>query len=66
MLRCMAVLCITLCLQILAGCSTGNLSRGFYDGIKVQSDLQSSPDERFGKPEAPDYQEYERMKKEKR
>jgi hypothetical protein len=66
MLRYSTVLFIILCLQLLAGCTTSNLSRGLYEGVRVRNDLQSSPAERFGKPESPDYQEYERMRQEQR
>lgn len=66
MFRYLIILFSFLCLYLLAGCSTGNVSQGIYDGIKVRNDLQSSPAERYGKPETPDYQEYERMRKEQR
>lgn len=66
MLRSVMLFFTILCLQLLAGCSTNNVTRGLYEGIRVRNDLQSSPPERFGKPEAPDYAEYERMKKEQR
>lgn len=66
MLRSAAILFIVLCLQLLAGCTADKVTRGLYDGIWVRSDLQSPPSERFGKPDQPDYQEYERLKKEQR
>jgi len=36
-----------------------------YEGIKVQRDLQASPQERIGNSDTPDYQSYERMRKER-
>ncbi len=66
MLRYATILFLVLCLQLLAGCTTGKVTRGIYDGIRVRNDLQGSPAERFGKPQEPDYQEYERMRKEQR
>lgn len=61
-----AVLSIVLCLLLLAGCSGNSLARGIYEGIRVRNELQSSPPERFGRPETPDFQEYERRRKEQR
>jgi hypothetical protein len=58
-----AALLLTLALS-LAGCSADHVRQGVYDAIKVQNDLQSAPSERVGKPESPDYQTYERMRKE--
>lgn len=34
-----------------------------YEGIRVRNDLQSSPSERLGKTETPDYDTYQRMRK---
>ena len=39
---------------------------GLYDGIRTRNDLQNSPPERLGKPESPNYPEYERLRKEQR
>ena len=57
-------LCLVLCLQPLAGCSTDRVTRGLYEGIRTRNDLQSSPAERLGKPDAQQYSEYERARKE--
>ena len=65
MLRVCFILLSVLCWQLLAGCSTDHLARGLYDGIRVHNDLNSPPSERLGKQEAPDYRDYERMRKER-
>ena len=54
-----------LCLLLMTGCSKDNVIHGVYDGFRVRNDLQSSPPERDGRPESPDYTEYERMRKER-
>lgn len=58
------ILLAVLGLLLLAGCSTDNLKHGLYEGFRVRNDLQSSPPERGDKPVSPDYQEYERLRKE--
>ncbi len=60
------ILLATLSLLLLTSCSADNLRHGLYEGIKTRNDLQSSPSERFGKPEAPSYPEYERLRTEQR
>ncbi|KAF0218957.1 MAG: hypothetical protein FD174_2473 [Geobacteraceae bacterium] len=52
-------------LIMIGGCATDNMRQGLYEGFRVQSNLQSSPPERVGKPESPNYQDYERLKKER-
>lgn len=66
MFRYAVILFSLLWLQLLAACSADNLTRGLYDGVRVRNDLQSAPSERFGKPQEPDYPEYERLRKEQR
>ena len=63
MIRFAVLLFALLWLQLLAGC-TDNVRRGIYEGFRVRNDLQNSPSERVGKQEAPDYQQYERLRKE--
>ena len=66
MIRAITLITILLSLQLLPGCSGSNLPRGIYEGVRVRNDLRSSPSERLGRPDSPDYQEYERLRKEKR
>ena len=51
-----AIRIILLALVLLAGC-TGNISRGFYEGIKSQKDATRSPNERAMEP-VPSYDTY--------
>jgi hypothetical protein len=62
--RFMMMLFNILFLLLLTGCSKENLIQGMYDGVRTHNDLQSTPLERAGKPDSPDYLEYERMRKE--
>jgi len=64
MIRFAALFFFVLWLQLLVGCSVKNVKTGIYEGFRVQNDLQSSPAERAGRPESPDYGQYEQMKKE--
>jgi hypothetical protein len=48
-------------LLLLAGCTTDHLKQGLYEGLRTRNDLQSSPAERIGKPDSPNYQEYQRL-----
>jgi len=64
MIRFAVLLFFILWLQLLVGCSVKQVTTGVYEGFRVQNDLQSSPAERVGKPESPDYGQYEQMKKE--
>jgi hypothetical protein len=66
MTRSSIVLFIVLCLHLFTGCTTSNVTRGVYEGLRTRNDLQSSPSERLGKPASPDYAEYERARKEPR
>lgn len=50
---------------LIVGCTGNSVRHGLYEGIKVQRDLQTPPSERAGNREAPDYQSYERMRKER-
>ena len=63
-IRFVALLLFVLLLQLLVGCSVKHVTTGIYEGFRVQNDLQSSPAERVGRPESPDYGQYEQMKKE--
>jgi hypothetical protein len=49
---------------VLAGCTTNQVRGGLYEGFRVRNDLQNSPAERVGKPEAPNFNEYERQRRE--
>lgn len=49
-------------LWLVAGCTADNVQHGLYEGFRVRSDLQNSPAERIGKPDAPSYSEYQRLK----
>lgn len=51
-------------LLLFEGCSVDNVRQGLYEGVRTRNNLQSSPSERAGKPETPDYREYERLRKE--
>lgn len=64
MFRYIMLLLTMLCIMLFSGCTGDNVRHGLYDGIRTRNDLQCSPPERFGKPESPDYQEYERLRKE--
>lgn len=64
MIRFVGLLLFVLGLPLFVGCSVKHVSTGIYEGFRVQNDLQSSPAERLGKPESPDYGQYEQMKKE--
>ncbi len=55
---------IVLGLSLFAGCTADNVRQGLYEGFRTRNDLQSTPPERTGKPESPNYSEYERLKKE--
>ena len=55
-----------LLLPLFTGCTGENVRHGLYEGLRTRNDLQSPPPERFGKPESPDYSEYERLRKEQR
>ena len=66
MFRFAMLLLIMLSLLLSSSCTGDNVRHGLYEGIRTRNDLQSSPSERFGKPESPDYPEYERMRKEPR
>lgn len=64
MIRSTLLLLTLLCLLLFTGCAADNIRHGLYEGFRTQSDLQNSPPERVGKPESPDYLEYERLRKE--
>jgi hypothetical protein len=64
MIRFTSLLVILLVLASLGGCTVDHVTQGFYEGFRVRNDLQSSPQERLGKPESPNYQQYEQLKKE--
>ena len=64
MIRTVTLLLIGLGLSLMAGCTADNVRHGLYEGFRVRNDLQRSPPERAGKPESPDYLEYERLRKE--
>jgi len=66
MVRFVMLLLTVLSMLLFSGCTGDNVRHGLYEGIRTRNDLQNSPPERFGKPESPDYQEYERMRKEQR
>lgn len=51
-------------MTILAGCTTAQVRGGMYEGLRVRNDLQQSPAERLGKPEAPSFSDYERQRRE--
>lgn len=61
--RHMLIAIIVLGLSLLAGCTVDNMRQGIYEGFRTRNDLQYSPPERAGKPESPDYREYERLRK---
>ncbi|MBJ6726556.1 hypothetical protein [Geomesophilobacter sediminis] len=48
----------------LCGCSAEHVKQGIYEGIKTRNELQSSPQERIGKPEQPSYSDYKRQREE--
>ena len=55
--------CIILSLGFLCGCTTQEIYRNFYDGIKDRNKtVRSAPLETLGGP-APSYEEYERERK---
>ncbi len=56
------LLLIMLWLQLFAGCTMDNVRHGIYEGIRARNDLQSSPSERVGKQEEPNFSEYERLR----
>lgn len=64
MIRSAMLLLTVLGLLLLAGCAADNVRHGLYEGFRVRNDLQSLPPERVGKPDSPDYREYERLRKE--
>lgn len=51
-------------LLLMTGCSKDRFLHGMYEGLRTHDDLQSTPAERVGRPDSPDYLEYERMRKE--
>ena len=63
-MHCRIMLWVICGLTLLAGCTVDNVRRGIYDGVRVRNDLQSTPAERVGTPQAPDFSEYERLRKE--
>ena len=64
LMHCRIMLWVICGLTLLAGCTVDNVRRGIYDGVRVRNDLQSTPAERVGTPQAPDFSEYERLRKE--
>ena len=46
----------------LAGCSTKGAYQGIYEGLNTNTQLGSAPSERIGKPEPPNYQQYDDMR----
>ncbi|OGW34109.1 MAG: hypothetical protein A2X58_11310 [Nitrospirae bacterium GWC2_56_14] len=54
-----------LCLLLLTGCSKDWFLHGMYEGLRTHNDLQSTPAERVGQPDSPNYGDYERMRKER-
>ena len=50
--------------MLVAGCAKNGLYQGLYDGVRVRDQLATTPAERVGKPEIPNYQQYENMRKE--
>jgi hypothetical protein len=64
MFRFAMLLLTMLWLLLLTCCTADNVRHGLYEGIRTRNDLQTSPNERYGKPDSPDYPEYERMRKE--
>ena len=65
MIRSVMLLLATFGLLLPAGCTTDGVQHGLYEGFRVRNDLQSSPSERIGKPDSLDYQEYNRLRKER-
>jgi hypothetical protein len=64
MIRFTSLLFILLVPVSIVGCTVDHVKQGFYEGFRVRNDLQTSPQERLGKPESPNYQQYEQLKKE--
>jgi len=64
LLLCATLFSIMLGLLLFEGCTVDNVRQGLYEGVRTQNNLQSSPSERASKPESPDYQEYQRLRKE--
>ena len=62
MTRLTVLLLTLLWLRMLAGC-TDNVRQGMYEGFRTRNDLQTSPSERVGRQEVPDYREYEQLRK---
>ena len=60
-----SILIMLLALALLAGCAADHLRGGLYDAFRVRNDLQSSPAERLGQPDSPNYAEYERQRQER-
>ena len=46
----------------LAGCSTKRAYQAIYEGLNAKKELGSAPSERIGKPEPPNYQQYDDMR----
>ncbi|SNB45250.1 hypothetical protein [Geobacter sp. DSM 9736] len=57
---------VALWLLMLTGCSSERLRQGMYEGFRVRNDLQTTPAEKVGRPESPDYGEYERLRTQQR
>lgn len=66
MFRYVMLVLTMLLLPLFTGCTANYLWGGLYGGIKARNDLQSTPSERLGQPESPDYSEYERLRREQR
>jgi hypothetical protein len=62
-MTCCPLLLLLMGLLCVAGCAA-DVRPGLYEGFRVRNDLQSPPSERLGKPDSPNYLEYERLKKE--
>jgi len=46
----------------LAGCSTKGAYQGIYEGLNAGKQMETAPSERIGKPEPPNYQQYDDMR----
>jgi hypothetical protein len=53
---------VVVALLLFCGCNSKAIYQGIYEGSRVRQQLQTTPGERVGRQELPDYQSYDSMR----
>ena len=63
MLARLLLLVTLLSMSLWGGCSNYSFPKAVYEGVQTRDQLQSTPDQRAGKPEPMNYHQYESERK---